>query len=259
MFKKALVLVLVSLLVIFSNSFACSPSPNPSAEANAVGIGIAGAQANNHVNNTALNCNHLSNEQGQQQGQIQGQTAVGGEGGKGGDSSSEASSNAYTGDNSLTNSITEKVRFEAANPMSVRIGEVSKPVSQVYFKGHSEEDSFSGDWSNAIEAGVTIPITWGTGVNSALNVEQQHLRDRNLHEREKHQGEMAQMCMTLHKYVLSTGIEMSPELWSRCSGFTHTNNERTNKLMEQIPPNGRHNQKMNPLQLSPHKEPYHVK
>lgn len=251
---KILFVLFISIFCIFSISLACDPTPPPQANANAtaVGIGIAGAQANanNHVVNTSLNCNHASSDQAQGQQQGQEQTALGGDGGQGG-AGGAASSSSHTGDNALSNNIVERTQFNAINPTSVRIGEASKPVPQFYIQGQTEDDNFSGKRSNALQAGVTIPIAWGTGINGALFVEQQHLRDRNLHEREKHQAEMAVLCMELHKVMQSTGAEMSPELWNRCAGFEHFNNASTMKIL------GPHNGEMNPRQYSPHHSPYH--
>lgn len=225
-------LIITMALTICAPSWACEPQCN-----NAAAIATGGSA---NVKSTNINNNRATSTS----------SALSG-------SSSASDSTSHTGDNTITMHTSEHTQFSPTNTSSVRIGAVSKPVPQVYIQGQTEDDYFSGKRSNAIQAGVSIPITWGTGVNGALATESQHLKDRNLHEREIHQAEMARVCMELHKYILSTGADMSPELWSRCKGFEHSNNERTNHIMEGVYPPGRHNQEMNERQISPHNEEYH--
>jgi hypothetical protein len=181
------------------------------------------------------------------------------------------------------------IRLPNATPTSVQIGNVKKSTTSLSFFGGIERDPyFTHSPSILVGASINIPLDGKTGINGALSVAKQKIekerdflvtqnivlsdennRSQEKHEQdlkiiaerheqdmlfqaEKHQAEMAEICMSLHKYILSTGKDFSPELLNRCSGFTHSNNERTNKLMEEIPPKGRHNQEMNPNQMSPH-------
>jgi hypothetical protein len=165
--------------------------------------------------------------------------------------SSSGPSSSSVGDIHFDGRTTEHVQFAPVDSATVRIGEASKPVPQVYVQGQAEDDQFDGRRTNAFQVGVAIPITWGTGINGALAGESQRLKDQRLHERERHQAEMAEICMALHKYIMSTSEDLSPELWNRCAGFEHFNNRRTNDMM------GRHNGEMNPRQYSPHHIEYH--
>jgi hypothetical protein len=156
-----------------------------------------------------------------------------------------------SGGNVMKSYYGSRSNFTPINSPSVRIGEVSKPVPQVFTEYQRDQDPFSGDSYDAFVVGIGIPITWNTGVDKALATESQRLEDRNLHERERHQAEMAKVCMELHKYVMSTDIQLSPELWDRCKGFEHFNNAAGMKIM------GPHWGEYSPNQMSPHHTKYH--
>lgn len=273
--KKITLLTTVITLALAGAALAgggkCDP-PGPEcgdntnvAIAGAAAVAGASASADVDVNNTNLNLNANKNvnvnknsvsnrvnqdqqqqqdqSQGQDQDQDQSQVAESSVAGSGN------SSNSYS--NSYESVSIDKTQFDAINPTHVSVGEVSKPVPQLYIQGQTEEDGFTGERSNAIQAGVTIPLVFGGDVNSALGSETRRLEDRVRHAREKHQAEMATLCISLHKIMKETGASISPELWERCGSYEHFNSPGTMKIL------GPHDGDMDPKQYSPHSEEYH--
>ena len=129
-------------------------------------------------------------------------------------------------------------------------------MPRLYIQYQADED-YHGDIRQSGQIGVSIPITYGMGLNNAWSSEKQHLRDRNLHNREKHQADMAILCMEVHSIMERTGQTVSKELWDRCAGVEHFNNDATMKWFENKF-GVRHSSKpqMNKDQFSPHSESY---
>lgn len=184
-----------------------------------------------------------SQDQAQNQGQHQSATAVG-------------TATAKNGNNTVSNNFYEKTKFATQASDNATIGSTSRPVPRFYIEYQADED-YRGDVRQSGLIGVSIPITYGLGLDNAWSAEKQRLRDKNLHNREKHQANIAILCMEIHSIMERTGETVSKELWERCAGVEHFNNDATMKWFE-----GkfgiRHSAKpqLNKDQFSHHSEPY---
>lgn len=102
---------------------------------------------------------------------------------------------------------------------------------------------------NSVNLGVVIPFGGGSGMTTKamkyqthqINMENVHLRQQMLHERESHQAQMVSMCVQMHKMlsrvegntdkhvvlVDDTHVRTdytrrdSNDIWARCAGFQH--------------------------------------
>ena len=124
------------------------------------------------------------------------------------------------------------------------INGVCDATNTFYVTGGYDEAGY-----NSINLGIAIPFGGsGNTTSSAMKAAYQSLLDRNLHEREVHQAQMAQMCMQLHQMITIAkldGKQLSPELWNRCYTYEHHFPDENGPL----PP---HNGDWNPQQVSPH-------
>lgn len=109
--------------------------------------------------------------------------------------------------------------------------------------GHDERGG------NSINLGIAIPFGGsGDTTSGAMKAAHQRLVDNNRQIRERHQAEMAQLCMGLHQMITIAkvdGKQLSPELWERCYAYEHHFPDEKGPL----PP---HNGDWNPQQASPH-------
>lgn len=116
------------------------------------------------------------------------------------------------------------------------VGRVCKATNALVITGQYDEVT-----GNSINVGVLIPFGGGgKTTKSAMNTEAQILATELLHTKEKHQAEMAEICMALHKLVVLRGPG-SAELFTRCEDFIH-----------HIGANGAHAGHGHPQQVSPH-------
>ena len=94
------------------------------------------------------------------------------------------------------------------------VGTACQATSSFFITGSRDEVT-----GNSINIGVAIPFGGGSStVTRSMQYESQKLRDRNRQDRERHQAEMALLCMQLHELTrISKG--KSPELWNRCYSY----------------------------------------
>lgn len=169
--------------------------------------------------------------------------------------SSDADANSYAGAYSNTgpstsssrNDLTiesqqERIQHIVGSTNSNCIGTVCRATTALTITGGYDEMT-----GNSVNIGVVIPLGGSAKTtNGAMNVEYQYMQDRNLRAKERHQGEMAQMCMLLHEQLNITP-EKSPELWDRCYAYVpHKNHVATGVAHP-------HNGDENPFQASPHR------
>lgn len=197
-------------------------------------------------------------------------------------SSSTAASLSYSGGSSSSSSNSmryeqysfDRVKFTHVHPANLSIGEASKPVMQWYVQGHTEKDDFTGKRVNALQVGVSGPISWGwkDKIDKSLGTEEKRLADQVrhqeerhqlyiLHQKEHHQADMALMCIELHQMLERSNIEVSQELKQRCTAFEHMNNNATQDIIARKYGQWvRHSQEKdgreNPNQVMPHTRPY---
>lgn len=121
----------------------------------------------------------------------------------------------------------EKAQFNAARMGNSCIGSACESTSSVYIQGQHDEHMGS-----AIQLGVVIPFTFGgSSVRKAMRTEAEYLlirneveTEKNLRLRERHQADMAGMCLELHKVAMFTEAGMPLELKTRCAQFEHNEN-----------------------------------
>ena len=142
-----------------------------------------------------------------------------------------------------------RVQHVAPRSASNCIGTVCRATNAVIVTG--QYDDVTG--GSSINLGVVFPFGGGSkATDRAMNLEADRLYDRNRQMKERHQGEMAQMCMILHEQMSLTP-EDSPELWGRCFAYTPFTNH-THKVARTRPHVADGNLKR---QASPHSENRH--
>lgn len=154
------------------------------------------------------------------------------------------STSSYTDADRFNYNVYERARFQSMRFGKNCVGTVCESTPNFYIQG--QIDSID----SPIQIGVAIPFTLGYNpTRSAMKTEAQYLIDRNLYERERHQADMAEICINLHTFVQRVDpavaqafVAHSTELWNRCAGFTHG-------ASANIKP---HNQHGNPNQISSH-------
>ena len=120
-------------------------------------------------------------------------------------------------DNRYTTQYENINRVQHVNPNSASncIGTVCRATNSVVVTGQYDEMT-----GGSVNVGVVFPFGGGGKVTDrAMGLEADRMQDRNRQERERHQGEMAQVCMVLHEQMSITP-EDSPELWGRCFAYT---------------------------------------
>ena len=120
-------------------------------------------------------------------------------------------------DNRYTTKYENINRVQHVNPNSASncIGTVCRATNSVVITGQYDEVTGS-----SLNVGVVFPFGGGGKVTDrAMGLEADRMQDRNRQERERHQGEMAKVCMILHEQMSITP-EDSPELWDRCFAYT---------------------------------------
>ena len=152
----------------------------------------------------------------------------------------------------------DRIQHPSPQTSSNCINGVCKATSAISFTGGYDE------WTgNSVNVGLVIPFGGGgRATDRAMRIAAQDLAQASVRAEEKHQADMATLCMGLHQIMRQVGIDKpmayddpnsdTPtyssasirgrnDLWARCAGFEHLSGAYPG-----------HNGRGDPRQVSPH-------